>query len=209
MSNFFKELYELMGTDDCMIDLTVVRKSGKITIGIAPKADLDDDIGKNIPIMNMTGPPEELDKEFFDKLKAPMEKVVTVITSQAEFEKELEEKSKKAAYKKKEDEEVEKIIKKLGEIEKAEPKNYTKQKDLVKKSLKKYPDNKRLLGQKEILDSVSPEMEFPEEDEVEVKVEPVTDETAKSEEPVEDAEVVEDEKKEQKANQEGQTIIDI
>lgn len=209
MSNFFKELYELMGTDDCMIDLTVVRKSGKITIGIAPKADLDDDIGKNIPIMNMTGPPEELDKEFFDKLKAPMEKVVTVITSQAEFEKELEEKSKKAAYKKKEDEEVEKIIKKLGEIEKAEPKNYTKQKDLVKKSLKKYPDNKRLLGQKELLDSVSPEMEFPEEDEVEVKVEPVTDETAKSEEPVEDAEVVEDEKKEQKANQEGQTIIDI
>tara|TARA_R110000803_G_scaffold36811_2_gene79111 strand:- start:8573 stop:9229 length:657 start_codon:yes stop_codon:yes gene_type:complete len=152
----FKTLFELM-SEGAMVDMTIARKGDVLTVGIIPKVEaVKDSVLKNLPMMTVTGTAEELDKEYAQALRVPLAKTNKLFSNALAFEKNLEDIEATTAMKKAEEENVEKLMVKIGELEKKDPTNIEAFRKLLNPGFKKYPNNKRLLGKKAEYDAKAP-----------------------------------------------------
>lgn len=91
---FFKSL-EPLAAKCKKINLTVVEKGGKLTVGFYPETDKDS-IDENLKMTVLTGTAQELDEAFFSQIQPTAEKVVGLVSNISEVEKSLEEAEKEA-----------------------------------------------------------------------------------------------------------------
>ena len=83
---FFKELSEMM-TDGTIVNLTVHRLNGSMSVSVLPKIKgLKDDAKKHLLPVVLTGTPEELDASFFDTVSQPVQKASSLLSSMKSFE---------------------------------------------------------------------------------------------------------------------------
>ncbi len=127
MNNFFKQIGELVpeGID---LNLSIRTKGGKLTVSIIPKAQkLDDPAQNKIKPLILTGTPEELDKEFFITVFAPLTGSTGLLTNMSDHEKSIKdaEANSKAEKERKEKEKkegearnkkIENLLKKVDEL---------------------------------------------------------------------------------------------
>ena len=77
------------------INLTVVEKGGKLTVGFYPDMDKEA-VDENLKMVVLTGTPQELDGAFFSSIQPATEKVIGLVSNIEEVEKSIEEAEKEA-----------------------------------------------------------------------------------------------------------------
>lgn len=85
---FFTELSNIM-QPGITVNFTAVVKDGQLTVGVVPSSK-----DNNIPMLMLSGTPEELDAEFFNTIKEPIQRASGLITNTVEFNQQLDEEEK-------------------------------------------------------------------------------------------------------------------
>ena len=86
----FTEISESMADRD-MITLVLTKVNGKISVSVMPtKKGLKDEAKNNLSPILITGTPEELDQQFIDVIKQPLQKATGLLTNMDKFEKSME-----------------------------------------------------------------------------------------------------------------------
>lgn len=126
--NFFTQLTALM-QPGITLNLTAVAKDGTLTVGVLPSSK-----DNNIPMLTLTGTPEEIDEAFFAQIQAPIERASGLITNTEDFNKKLDEEEKDAAEEKELEKKVSQPVKKSDkkkEKKKSAPKPETPNEEVV------------------------------------------------------------------------------
>lgn len=86
----FVEISELMSDRD-MITLVLAKVNGKVSVSVMPtKKGLKDEAKNNLSPILITGTPEELDQQFINIIKQPLQKATGLLTNMEKFEKSME-----------------------------------------------------------------------------------------------------------------------
>jgi PRTRC genetic system protein E len=93
-TNFFRMLDRLNPAGDWRI--SIARKQTQMLLSIYLS---NEDLGKNIPPMLLSGTPEELDEGFYESMEKPVEQTASLFLNLAEYNQSLE--NAKAALKEK------------------------------------------------------------------------------------------------------------
>lgn len=153
----FETLNDLMD-NGASVKISIFKKEDQLTVGILPVSNLKDEAFKNLPMMTVTGTVKELDEQWLDAIKEPIEKTNALFNNVKNYEKDLEKIEANTALKKEEEKKVEKIMTKVGEVEKKDAKNYQEMKKILAKGLKDHPDNKRLKSKLDEINKHEPTM---------------------------------------------------
>ncbi|MDN3588226.1 PRTRC system protein E [Pedobacter aquatilis] len=83
-TNFFRMLYRLSPKGEWRISIASKETQMVLSIRLS-----DDDLGKNIPPMLLSGTPEELDEGFYDSMEKPVELTTSLFLNLAEYNQSL------------------------------------------------------------------------------------------------------------------------
>lgn len=145
---FFSKLAKLP-LSQMTLGISFSADNDKITLSVLPKVKVKDKVVNSLKPLNITGTPEELDREFFNVLVKPMENTNELFTNITTFEESVERAKNKSDYAKKEKEKITTKVNKLTQLLKSSEfdaaKDYEKAIKLANEILKIEATNKEAL----------------------------------------------------------------
>ena len=158
-SSFFTQISTYM--EHCNLNIDMSMSGGKLTVALNPKPTAEDPALKKLMPLIMSGTPEEMDAEFFEKLQSPLQALADASNNAAEFEAALKEaesntKAAKAAeeQKKKDQKKAKELIPQIKEA--AEKEEWQEARKLLDSAKALDPDIKNIKTIEKKIDQMAP-----------------------------------------------------
>jgi len=158
-SSFFTQISTYM--EHCNLNIDMSMSGGKLTVALNPKPTAEDPALKKLMPLIMSGTPEEMDAEFFEKLQSPLQALADASNNAAEFEAALKEAESKTKAAKAAEEQKKKDQKKAKELipqikEAAEKEEWQEARKLLDSAKALDPDIKGIKTLEKKIDQMAP-----------------------------------------------------
>lgn len=147
-TNFFSQIENLLNGQD--LSIIIKKKGDQLTVGVFPKPRVDDPIKNEFPSLQLVGTTSEMDQNFINHVKQPLQHSSEWATNTQSFEEKMariKQESQQAAEEKKEKQQrlyrIKEILKEANSL--IADKNFAGAASTVKRALNLDPDNKESL----------------------------------------------------------------